>query len=221
MHEVNMVPGGVSLKTVERLTVYRKVLSDLADKGTEYVFSHRLASLASVTPAQLRRDLASFGSFGNVARGYHVRELSETIGRLLGTDSVRNVILIGVGNLGKTLLTYRGFEERGFRIVAAFDRDSEKTDRTFAGRRIYRIDQLESALETLDAHIAILACGPSDLNELVSRLASAGVHHFLNFVPVLINRTPDIFVEDVDISAKLEKLSFIRTNGRAQDEQDE
>ena len=143
MHEVNMVPGGVSLKTVERLTVYRKVLSDLADKGTEYVFSHRLASLASVTPAQLRRDLASFGSFGNVARGYHVRELSETIGRLLGTDSVRNVILIGVGNLGKTLLTYRGFEERGFRIVAAFDRHSEKTDRTFAGRRIYRIDQLD------------------------------------------------------------------------------
>lgn len=202
----------VSLKTVERLTVYRKVLTDLAEQGTEYVFSHRLAKLAGVTPAQLRRDLASFGSFGSVARGYHVRELSETIGRLLGTDTIRNVILMGVGNLGKTLLTYRGFEERGFRIVAAFDKDPEKTDRTYAGRRIYQIERIEEVLETLDAHIAILACGPADINELVTRLAAAGVNHFLNFVPVLINRTDEKFVEDVDISAKLEKLSFMRTN---------
>jgi len=203
----------VSLRTVERLTVYRKVLTDLADAGTEYVFSHKLANLSAVTPAQLRRDLASFGSFGNVARGYNVKELSATIGRLLGTNVQKNVILIGVGNLGKTLLTYRGFEERGFRVVAAFDRDREKTDRIYAGRRIHHIDQLETAAAALDAHMAILACGPTDLNELVERLGAIGIRHILNFVPALIAEVPGVYVEDVDITAKLEKLSYMRTNG--------
>ena len=209
-----MNPDSVSIRTVERLTVYRKVLTDLADEGIEYVFSHRLADLASVTPAQLRRDLASFGSFGNVAKGYKVKELSETIGRLLGTNITRNVALVGVGNLGKTLLMYRGFEERGFKIVVAFDRDREKTDRIFAGRRIHHIDDMETAVEGLDVQMAILACGPGELDELVARLAAVGVHHFLNFVPRLINHVPGIYVEDVDISAKLEKLSFLRTNNR-------
>lgn len=202
----------VSIRTVERLTVYRKVLTDLSDEGIEYVFSHRLADLSCVTPAQLRRDLASFGSFGNVAKGYKVKELSETIGRLLGTDSTQNVALIGVGNLGKTLLTYRGFEERGFKIVVAFDRDRDKTDKIFAGRRILHIDELESAVAGLDIQIAILACGPADLDVLVTRLSALGIKHFLNFVPRLINTLPGTFVEDVDISAKLEKLSFLRTN---------
>jgi len=208
----------ISLRTVERLTVYRKVLSDLAVTGTEYVFSHKLASLAGVTPAQLRRDQASFGSFGNVARGYNVKELSATIGRLLGTNVPRNVILIGAGNLGRTLLTYRGFEERGFKIVAAFDRDREKTDRIFAGRRIFHIDQLEEASAGFDTHMAILACGPTDLNALVVRLSAIGIRHILNFVPALITDVPGVFVEDVDISAKLEKLSYLRTNNIVKEE---
>ncbi len=208
----------ISLRTVERLTVYRKVLADLALSGTDYVFSHKLASLAGVTPAQLRRDLASFGSFGNVARGYHVKDLSSTIGRLLGTNVPRNVILIGAGNLGKTLLTYRGFEERGFRIVAAFDRDRDKTDRIFAGRRIFHIDHMEDAIAGMDVHMAILACGPTDLNSLVARLSAAGIRHILNFVPALIAEIPGTFVEDVDISAKLEKLSYLRTNNVVMDD---
>lgn len=207
-----MNPESVSIRTVERLTVYRKVLTDLADEGTEYIFSHRLAELSCVTPAQLRRDLASFGSFGNVAKGYKVRGLSETIGQLLGTNITKNVALFGVGNLGKTLLTYRGFEERGFKLVVAFDRDREKTDKIFAGRRILHIDELESALAGLDVQIAILACGPADLDELVLKLSTLGVKHVLNFVPRLINAPAGTFIEDVDISAKLEKLSFLRTN---------
>jgi len=215
---MTMTNESISIRTVERLALYRKVLSELALSGTDYVFSHKLASLAGVTPAQLRRDLASFGSFGNVSRGYGVKDLSATIGRLLGTNVPKNVILIGVGNLGKTLLTYRGFEERGFKIVAAFDRDSEKTDRIYAGRRIFHVDQLEQAVADLDVQMAILACGPTELNTLVARLGSVGICHILNFVPVLIPEVPGVYVEDVDISAKLEKLSFLQTNGIVGDE---
>ncbi len=90
----------VSLQTVQRLSVYRKVLEELDHDGTEYVHSHELAALVGVTPAQLRRDLASFGTFGNIARGYNVYEMSRTISRILGTNEIQNVALFGVGDLG-------------------------------------------------------------------------------------------------------------------------
>ena len=125
----------VSLQTVGRLSVYRKVLEELYRDGAEFIHSHQLAGLVGVSPAQLRRDLASFGSFGNIARGYNVYQMSRTISRILGTDESQNVALFGVGDLGRALLSYRGFEERGFHIAAAFDVDPEKVGRVFAGRR--------------------------------------------------------------------------------------
>lgn len=199
----------VPLQTVERLSRYRRVLADLQDQGVEAVFSHRLADLVGVTSAQLRRDLSIFGSFGNVARGYDVVELHRTIGRLLGTDQVQTLALIGMGNLGRTLLMYRGFEERGFHIGPVFDRDREKVGKVYAGRRCYAIDDLETTLPDFDCRMAILACGPVGLDALVARLAALGVRSVLNFVPQRINAPDDVFVEDVDLSAKLEKLSFL------------
>lgn len=199
----------VPLQTVERLSRYRRVLADLQDAGIESVFSHRLADLVGVTPAQLRRDLSIFGSFGNVARGYDVATLHHTIGRLLGTDQVQTLALIGMGNLGRTLLMYRGFEERGFHIGPVFDRDREKVGRVFAGRRCYALDELETILPDFSCRMAILACGPGGLEALTTRLANLGVTALLNFVPQRINAPSGVFIEDVDLSAKLEKLSFL------------
>ncbi len=173
----------VSLQTVQRLSVYRKVLEELDHDGTEYVHSHELAALVGVTPAQLRRDLSSFGTFGNIARGYNVYEMSRTISRILGTNETQNVALFGVGDLGRALLSYRGFEERGFHITVAFDVDSAKVGRVFAGRRCYHIDQLEEVLREFDVHMAILATRPEGLQTLVDRVCAAGAHGVLNFVP--------------------------------------
>jgi redox-sensing transcriptional repressor len=100
----------VSLQTVGRLSVYRKVLEELDRDGVEDIHSHQLADLVGVTPAQLRRDLASFGTFGNISRGYNVYQMSRTISRILGTDETQSVALFGVGDLGRALLSYRGFE---------------------------------------------------------------------------------------------------------------
>ena len=116
----------ISLQTVERMSLYRKVLEDLHRKGVANVYSHQLAEMVHVSPAQLRRDLASFGSFGNISKGYPVYQMILTISRLFGTDTLQNVALIGVGNLGRALLFYRGFEERGFHIAVVFDIDVEK-----------------------------------------------------------------------------------------------
>lgn len=199
----------VPLQTVERLSRYRRVLADLQEEGVESVFSHHLAELMGITPAQVRRDLSIFGSFGNVARGYNVVELHSTIGRLLGTDKLQTLAMIGLGNLGRTLLTYRGFQERGFHIGPVFDQDVDKIGKVYAGRRCYSIDELETVLPNFECKMAILACGPIGLDAIVVRLAHLGIRSILNFVPHRVIPPPGVFIESVDLSAKLEKLSFL------------
>lgn len=199
----------VSLQTVERLSVYRKLLEELDREGVEYVHSQRLAALAGVTPAQLRRDLSSFGTFGNIARGYNVYEMGRVISRVLGTDTVQRVVLIGVGDLGRALLSYRGFEERGFHVVTALDVDRAKVGKVFAGRRCHAVDELERVVADYDVAIAMLASRAEGLQALVDRVAAAGVRGILNFVPKHVRTPPGCVVENIDISAKLEKLSFL------------
>jgi redox-sensing transcriptional repressor len=204
----------VSLQTVERLSVYRKVLEELDRDGTEFIHSHQLAGLVGVTPAQLRRDLASFGTFGNIARGYNVYQMGRTISRILGTDETQNVALFGVGDLGRALLSYRGFEERGFHVAVAFDIDAEKVGRVYAGRRCHHVDGLEEVLREFDVRMAILASRAEGLQTLTDRVCAAGVQGVLNFVPKRVTVPAGCFVEETDIASKLEMLSFLsRTEG--------
>jgi redox-sensing transcriptional repressor len=199
----------VSLQTVERLSAYRRVLEELDRDDVEYIHSQKLAGLVGVTPAQLRRDLASFGTFGNISRGYNVYQMGRTISRIMGTDSTQSVALFGVGDLGRALLSYRGFEERGFHIAVAFDVDRDKVGRVYAGRRCHALDELAVVLADYEVHMAILASRPEGLQALADRVAAAGVHAILNFVPKRVSPPEGCFVENTDISAKLEKLSFL------------
>jgi len=150
----------VSLQTVERLSAYRRVLEELDRDGVEFIHSQQLADIVGVTPAQLRRDLASFGSFGNISRGYDVYQMGRTISRIMGTDATQAVALFGVGDLGRALLSYRGFEERGFHIAATFDVDQDKVGRVYAGRRCYGLEQLETVLAEYEVRTAGGASGP-------------------------------------------------------------
>lgn len=206
----------VSLHTVERLSIYRRLLEELDREGVVYVHSRQLAELAGVTPAQLRRDLASFGTFGSVSRGYSVSGMVRVISRVLGTDAVQRVVLIGVGDLGRALLSYGGFEERGFHIVAAVDVDRAKIGRVFAGRRCRAVSELEEVVAESGVTIAMIASRREGLQELVDRVAAAGVRGVINFVPTHVRPPDGCVVENIDISAKLEKLSFrLMSYGRA------
>ncbi|MDA8126525.1 MAG: redox-sensing transcriptional repressor Rex [Deltaproteobacteria bacterium] len=205
----------IPLQTVERMSLYRRILEELHGKGVANVYSHQLAEMVHVSPAQLRRDLASFGSFGNISRGYPVYQMIVTISRLFGTDTLQNVALVGVGNLGRALLFYRGFEERGFHIAVVFDIDSEKVGRVFAGRRCHHIQDLEAVLPDYSITMAILACGQQNLQSMVNRLGQAGVRSVLNFVPKQVHGPAGVNVENVDFAARLEKLSFLNRFGSA------
>jgi redox-sensing transcriptional repressor len=199
-------------QTIGRLSTYRRVLEDLHGKGVQYVYSHELAEYVDITSAQLRRDLSTFGSFGNISRGYNVQRLIATLSELLGTSEIQPVALVGVGNLGRTLLSYRGFDERGFSIQLIFDNDPAKTGRVIAGRRCFDIKEAEIVLREHPVDIAILACHSQGLQGIVDTFAAAGVKSFLSFVPVIITAPEGVHLEMEDISAKLEKLSFLVKN---------
>jgi redox-sensing transcriptional repressor len=185
------------------------MLEELSHDSVEYIHSHQLAALVGVTPAQLRRDLASFGSYGNIAKGYNVQQMGQVISRIIGTDTLQSLALFGLGDLGRALLSYRGFEERGFHIAVAFDVSPDKVGRVFAGRRCYGLDDLENIVAEFDIRIGVMTSRPQGLQDVIDRAAAAGVRSFLNFVPGRIVTPPECFVEQVDISAKLEKLSFL------------
>jgi redox-sensing transcriptional repressor len=207
----------ISLQTVERMSLYRKVLEELHRNGIANIYSHQLAEMVHVSPAQLRRDLASFGSFGNISKGYPVYQMILTISRLFGTDTLQNVALVGAGNLGRALLFYRGFEERGFHIAVVLDIDAEKVGKIFAGRRCHHIQDLEKVLPDYGVTMAVLACGPQNLQGLVDRLEKAGIRSILNFVPKQVHAPEGMYVENVDFSGKMEKLSFLTRFGGNQE----
>ena len=113
-------------KTIYRLSIYLRCLARLRENNIGTVSSEALAKAAGVKPTQLRKDLAYFGTFGTRGLGYDVADLSQKISDELGTSSLQPVILVGVGNLGLALLSYRGFEKEGFEIIAAFLLSGEK-----------------------------------------------------------------------------------------------
>src|SRR5580693_6387375 len=127
VREISQVPKiEIPRKTVYRLSIYQRCLNRLRENAIETVSSEALAKAAGVKSTQLRKDLTYFGQFGTRGLGYDVEQLAEMISAVLGTTSLQPVVLVGVGNLGLALLSYRGFEKEGFEIIAAFDIDATR-----------------------------------------------------------------------------------------------
>src|SRR3954451_8675613 len=111
---------------VRRLSLYLRQLEAFERKGRRTVSSRQLGESLHLTDAQVRKDLAYFGQFGRPGIGYRVDELIAQVKRILGTDKTWNVLLVGAGNLGRALLAYKGFDQKGFRLASVFDADPAK-----------------------------------------------------------------------------------------------
>src|SRR5688572_32568591 len=127
---------------VSRLSLYLRELQHLVRDGHETTSSTQLGRLLGFTDAQVRKDLAYFGQFGYPGIGYRCPELVARVKEILGTNQAWPLAIIGLGNLGRALLGYRGFSQQGFRIVAAFDVDEAKVGRQFDGIPVYHLDRI-------------------------------------------------------------------------------
>jgi len=195
-------------KAVYRLSVYLRCLQRLKANGIRTVSSEALAKAARVKSTQLRKDLTYFGQFGTRGLGYDVEQLSQMISDLLGTTSLQPVILVGVGNLGLALLTYRGFEPEGFEIIAAFDLEaSRKRDKAVA-TPIHPMERLADIVEKHGVKMAIITVPASEAQEVTNDLVAAGITGILNFAPMVLHVPDEVMVNNVNLAMELENLSY-------------
>jgi len=195
-------------KAIYRLSIYHRCLQKLHDNGVATVSSTTLARAAGVKPSQLRKDLAYFGQFGTRGLGYPVELLSTTIRETLGREHLQPVILVGAGNLGSALLRYHGFEKEGFEVVAAFDANPDAARSRGVQIPVFPDSDLEPFIAKHAVKLAIL-CVPGEFAQaVVNRLVAAGIQGVLNFSPIVLEVTPEVTVNNVDLALELEHLSY-------------
>jgi redox-sensing transcriptional repressor len=195
-------------KTIYRLSIYLRCLARLRENGLGTVSSDALAQAAGVKPTQLRKDLAYFGTFGTRGRGYDVAELSGKIADELGTSSLQPVILIGVGNLGLALLSYRGFEKEGFEIIAAFDAAPNRRRDKEIKQPIFGMGELRPFIAEHGVKMAVLTVPAAAAQTVANQLVEAGIMGILNFSPIVLAVPEDVMVNNVNLAIELENLSY-------------
>ncbi len=194
--------------TIMRLSVYSRYLTELDRKGVITISSNDIAEGVGVSSAQVRKDLAYFGEFGTRGVGYNVKDLHKHIMKILGLSVDWNIALVGIGNLGLALATYKGFRERGFLINSIFDVDPQKIGTVVNGVEVMPVERLKEVAKKNQAHIGVIAVPSAEAQEIADQLVEAGVSAILNFAPGVLNVPPEIELRNVDLAVNLEVLTF-------------
>ena len=195
-------------KTVERLSLYRWLLEGRVERGTVNLFSHQLASMACVTPAQVRRDLMAIGYTGSPNKGYRVKDLALSIGRVIDGKEPARVALVGMGNLGRAIVSFLRGRRSALHVVATFDSDSKKAGRMISGTKCYSQSRIEEVVSDMDITVAILTVPSEAAQTVADRVVEAGVRGILNYAPVPLRVPEWVYLENRDVTAALEKVAY-------------
>lgn len=193
---------------VGRVSLYLRQLESSQRQGRTTISSSQLGAALGIGDAQVRKDLAFFGQFGYPGIGYRIEELIAALRHILGIDRIWPTAMIGLGNLGRALIKYRGFRSRGFHIVALFDNDPKKMNQTHSGLIVRPLDQLAEVTSELGIELAILSVPAESAQKVADQIVGCGIQGILNFAPVPLNVPPSVGVMAVDLSVQLEHLAY-------------
>jgi redox-sensing transcriptional repressor len=193
---------------VARLPVYLRILNEQAAEGVDTISSDRLAELAAVNAAKVRKDLSYMGSYGTRGVGYEVAYLVYQISRELGLTHDWPVVIVGAGNLGQALAGYGGFGSRGFPVVGIVDIDEAKVGSVLGGVRVRHIDELPQIAQGKQVSIGVITTPPAAAQDAAERLVAAGITSILNFAPVVLSVPRTVEVRKVDLALELQILSY-------------
>jgi redox-sensing transcriptional repressor len=199
-------------ETISRLFPYLRALICLSEKGTDIVSSTQLSEMCNINPAIIRKDFSYFGEFGKRGIGYNVENLLQAIRSILEIQKIKKVVLIGVGNIGRALLSYSSFPSEGIKIIAAFDNSKEQIGTEINGITIQDIKDVEKTIKSENVKICILATPVSETGEVANRLAKMGINAILSFSPCRINMPKNIEVKCIDLSTELARLIYYSHN---------
>ena len=208
------VPGvavrGLPEAAIARLALCHRVLAELAAAGVETVRSDDLATACGVRPANLRKDLSHLGSYGVRGVGYHVPVLIERISEQLGLTANLRVVIVGLGNLGRALAGYPGFQPRGLKVVALVDPSyvGEVIEGPHGPITVAGVEDLARVVAAAAARIGIIATPAEQAQQVADLLVAAGIRSILNFAPVALTVPASTEVRKVDLAVELQILAF-------------
>ena len=204
-----MKKENISDAVIRRLPRYYRQLTDLCNRGVVRISSHSLGQEMNITASQIRQDFSCFGEFGQQGYGYNVEELRAEIGHILGVDKKHNLIMIGVGNLGRALLQNFPFAQNGFTVDAAFDVSQSVIGTVVNGVEVYSMDSLDSYIQTHGVDVVALTIPQNVAQEMATRLINLGVKGFWNFTNVeLSSSNPEVKFENIHFADSLLILSY-------------
>ncbi len=207
---------GIPDATVARLPVYHRVLVSLSEAGVQTVSSEALAAKCGVSSAKFRKDLSYLGSYGTRGVGYDVSYLTYHISRELGSAQPWGVVIVGVGNLGRALISYRGFTSRGFAIVGLVDNHPDVVGESITLSELGNLEalkvrpliELEAIVGATKAQIGVIATPADCAQGVCDRLVASGIRRILNFAPVVLEVPNAVEVRKVDLAVELQILAF-------------
>jgi redox-sensing transcriptional repressor len=191
-----------------RLPLYVRVLTQLADEGTEIVSSRDLGEHLGVTPAQIRKDLSYFGRFGKQGRGYNTAYLVGVLREVLGLDRNWNTAVVGVGRLGRAIINYPGFSPEGFKVVAAFDADPGQVGTEIGPITVRAMGEMERIIRDERIDIAIVAVPSVFAQDVIDKIVRCGVRAILNYAPIAARVPEDVRVRNIDPVLALQTMTY-------------
>ena len=192
---------------IKRLPRYYRYLGEFLKQGTNRISSGYLSEKMNVTASQIRQDFNYFGGFGQQGYGYNVEFLYKEIGDILGLNEGYKTIIVGAGHLGHALANHNTFEKRGFKIMAVFDTDRQKTGKEINGIPILHAEEMESYIKDNGIKIAILAIPKAATAEVADSLVEYGIEGLCNFSYVELE-SKKVAVENVHFTDSLMTLAY-------------
>jgi redox-sensing transcriptional repressor len=203
-----LVKSKIPEATVKRLSLYLNCIAEVGNSNSR-ISSEKLAKLARVNPAQVRRDLSYLGSLGTRGVGYDLSTLKNQLNIALGLVEGWSAIIVGAGNLGSALAQYEGFEDKGFAIVGLYDVDSKKISTKIAGLVVKHIEKINDDVKKYKVAIGIITTPSEFAQDTANLLIAGGIKSILNFAPSRIESTDSgVVIKNVDLSQELQVLSY-------------
>ena len=212
------MPTDIPAVVVDRLPHYLRALRLMLDDGTEVVSSRELGEALGTTPAQIRKDLSYFGRFGKQGRGYDVSALLSDLTRILGLERSWPVVLVGVGRLGRAIITYPGLTPEGFHVRAAFDADPRIVGSNVDAVPVRPTSEMESYIRSEGIDIAILATPGDVAQDVIDRLVACGIRGILNYAPITPHVPQGITVRTIDPVQALQTMTFYLRDSNGEEE---
>lgn len=207
--------------TAKRLPLYYRYLIILNEEGKEKVSSTELSEAVQVDSASIRRDFSYFGALGKRGYGYDVKSLLSFFKKILNQDTLTNVALVGVGNLGRALLNYNFKRSNNIRISCAFDINKDITGRILSGVPVYDMSELKQQLSDQQISIAILTVPLEQAQATANQMFEAGIKGVMNFTPIRISAPSTVRVQNVDLATELQTLIYFLESDEAAKESNE